>query len=1036
MPARIYCLFAIFLVCFICANPAAFCQQPGGFTLKIYDETNGLSDNTIRALLQDSRGFIWIGTTDGLYRYDGYQFKVFKRVKNDTNAIAGNYINRLAEDKDGNIWIGFRRDGVSCYSPSKNVFKNYPAKKIYATNEPAPIVTMLYVDNNNDVWVGLNYYGIVKLEKQQGSGPQFNIVADTDTVYTKEFRRIYNTAFAMHQEKANIYWLATYNGLYRFNSLTKQMTAVREKILKKNDFHDALYNSMVADSAGLWMGSWASGLVHYNIKTNTWSNHKFAKPIKNVASTNIIQELQAKNNNELWLASPDKGLGVFNKITSSFYFFNEDSLYRSRVMGITGSALLQDKQNSVWVTVDRQLVKLQLNERRFVFEPVKVVNSDNGENYTVPSVLTDRTNQYLFIGTALADGLHVVNKHTGAIKIFTFKVNDKEENALEVVAMLQDKKGVIWVLTRDYIYQFDLHQQKLVLMPQPEQYTQGSGSNVYTSICENADGNIWFGSSKNGVFCYDVERKTYNHFHGSIQEDFSLNSKINSLAVDGKGRVWACSSNGLFGYFDPERKFIQLDEFARETSSLTDKRIYKLYADLHGDIWACTDAGLYFYTTGKLKPEWKKLYTSDDGLPGDVVYAVAEDNEGVLWCITSSSLCRINTRSAAIEIFNKLDGVNTNYELTGFYKMADGNMCLFSRGGYYRMQPASFKEKNVTPPLVITSFKIDDKEQSYSYNDSIGITYTIPSGANVFSFEFAALDFSRPDKQQYAYMLEGYDKKWVMAGQRRYVSYSNLPGGNYTFMVKATNNTADWNTKILSVPLFVQTPFYKNKWFFLAVVIIITLALYFTYRYKLNKQQQILQLETKAQLLGKEKTLAMYETLKQHLNPHFLFNSLTSLNSLIRYDQNKAVDFLDGLSKIYRYILKSRDAETVTLKEELQFVQHFINLQKTRFSDGLLVDVHVDEELYTNKIVPVTLQNLIENAIKHNIIDEDTPLMISIYTEEDYIVVRNNLQKKSFVETSNKQGLQHMQSLYSYITLKPIIITDDGVCYYVKIPLI
>jgi LytS/YehU family sensor histidine kinase len=180
----------------------------------------------------------------------------------------------------------------------------------------------------------------------------------------------------------------------------------------------------------------------------------------------------------------------------------------------------------------------------------------------------------------------------------------------------------------------------------------------------------------------------------------------------------------------------------------------------------------------------------------------------------------------------------------------------------------------------------------------------------------------------------------------------------------------------------------------------------------------------------------MYENLKQHLNPHFLFNSLTSLSSLIKFDQKVAGEFLNSLSKIYRYILKSRDNETVSLSEEIKFVQTFIRLQQTRFNKGLQVNIEVDVAHNQSKIAPVTLQNLIENAIKHNIIDDESPLIIDIFTEDNYLVVKNNLQKKKFVETSNHQGLANLQSLYRYLSSQPVLIIEDEQYFSVKIPLI
>jgi LytS/YehU family sensor histidine kinase len=195
-------------------------------------------------------------------------------------------------------------------------------------------------------------------------------------------------------------------------------------------------------------------------------------------------------------------------------------------------------------------------------------------------------------------------------------------------------------------------------------------------------------------------------------------------------------------------------------------------------------------------------------------------------------------------------------------------------------------------------------------------------------------------------------------------------------------------------------------------------------------------LKTKTQLLEKEKTTVMYENLKQHLNPHFLFNSLTSLSSLIRLDPKKALDFLDKMSKVYRYILRNKDNETVPLSEEINFVNLYIQLQKTRFEEGLDIRQDISEEHLHRRIVPVTLQNLIENAIKHNTADPESPLVIELYIEDDYLVVRNNLQKKNFVETSNKQGQQSMVSLYRFLSTSPLVIDESGGYYTVRIPLI
>ncbi|HKG68217.1 MAG TPA: histidine kinase, partial [Segetibacter sp.] len=477
-------------------------------------------------------------------------------------------------------------------------------------------------------------------------------------------------------------------------------------------------------------------------------------------------------------------------------------------------------------------------------------------------------------------------------------------------------------------------------------------------------------------------------------------------------------------------------KYGKQSEYNSDNRIYTLYTDRNGDILAGTDAGLYYYNTHETQPELKKVYNADNGLRGDVATSIKEDTKGDIWCITGSALCKINKQTDNITTFRKQDGIDKINLLNGLSLFQKGLMAAFTTKGYYLFDPLSFPEKDTTGSAVITSFKIDDKEQFFENKIAAHEKIVVPANANVISFEYAALDFDRPDKQQYAYILEGSDKDWVMAGTRRYVGYSNLPGGDYVFKVKATNTPDNWNVPLVSILIHVTQPFYKTWWFILAVIAVIIVSLDTFYKFKLEKQQQILRLETKTQILQKEKALVMYESLKQQLNPHFLFNSLTSLSSLIRYDQEKAGDFLDALSKIYRYILKSRHNETVTLAEEINFVQTFIKLQQTRFDHGLIVNINIPKEFEHCKIPPVTLQNLIENAIKHNIIDEDSPLVIDIYTEDDYIIIRNNLQRKNFVETSNKQGLFNLASLYEYLSTKPVLIRENEQHFLVKIPMI
>jgi hypothetical protein len=386
--------------------------------------------------------------------------------------------------------------------------------------------------------------------------------------------------------------------------------------------------------------------------------------------------------------------------------------------------------------------------------------------------------------------------------------------------------------------------------------------------------------------------------------------------------------------------------------------------------------------------------------------------------------------------FDKEDGLPINeFNEQIAYKMRDGRFVFPSMNGFVLFNPLEYSQISAPANVYVSSFKVSGKENHTSINPEELTTIDLKQYQNFFSFELSALNFSNPRQTWYAYKLSPLEKDWIYTKERN-INYTNIPGGSYQFQFKATTDPNNWNVPEKIIAIHVGTIFYKTIFFYLLVLLFIIGFIYSVYRYRLLQQNKIYVLQTKAQELEKEKALAMYENLKQHLNPHFLFNSLTSLSSLIKFDQKVAGEFLNSLSKIYRYILKSRDNETVSLSEEIKFVQTFIRLQQTRFNKGLQVNIEVDVAHNQSKIAPVTLQNLIENAIKHNIIDDESPLIIDIFTEDNYLVVKNNLQKKKFVETSNHQGLANLQSLYRYLSSQPVLIIEDEQYFSVKIPLI
>ncbi len=494
------------------------------------------------------------------------------------------------------------------------------------------------------------------------------------------------------------------------------------------------------------------------------------------------------------------------------------------------------------------------------------------------------------------------------------------------------------------------------------------------------------------------------------------------------GAAWFVPAFGWLGIVDETNK-ITLRYYVKDKARELAGYLTSMTEDKTGNLWmASLGVGLYKYDVAKSE---MKLYGQESGISSFVQQSTI-DKDGRIWVMAMNKFAIFNPDAKSISYYNL--PIHEN-------KMGYANTLLVEQSGamlatvykdIVRFMPDRLNLKPVLKAPIISLLKVSGKEKVFV--DSTAL-YLEPD-ENSLEFNFGSLLSNEVFPYSFEYMLDGFDEKWIIANSNAAALYSNLNPGKYVFKVRAIAKNLSWQTPERLVTFTIRTPFYKAVWFWLLLAGLIIGTIILFYRFRLNKQQQIFSLETRAQDLEREKTVVMYESLKQQLNPHFLFNSLTSLSGLIEMDQQMAGDFLEQMSGIYRYILKNGNSETVLLKDEIEFVQLYIHLQQTRFKKGLHVHIDVPEAYHHYKIAPVTLQNLIENAIKHNVIDAAAPLVVDIFIDGDYIVVKNNLQRKNVVETSNKKGLAQFASLYHYLSELPVVIEETGTDFQIKIPLI
>lgn len=967
-------------------------------------------------------------------RFDGHSFRYFRNVPDDSTSIFANNISCLNEDSEGNIWVGLIRGGVSCYNRKTGQFRNYPFTEKLKIKTVS--VIHIFFDRDGEVWLGLPTYCLAHLDKKTGAFKTYDLVTtQSNPNLAPEVLANFNLTQHIWQDENGLFWCATPDDLYSFDPKTGQKKSHR---FEKIAFDGTKLNSaatLCPEGDWLWVGGWASGLRQFNRKTGEW---KQFMPVENPSSpdaVNIINAIIPRDENELWVTSGDQGFGIFNKNTEKFFFFGQDSLnYPGFPISMVGRMRI-DKQGNIWINHNSQLLRIQLKDRHFTFNSAKSGRPVSKEMNPVSTLMDDRQGRFRLIGFYAGDGLQVLDKTTGKITVpeFINQVPNDEANHY-VIDMMQARDGTMWVLGKHVLYRFNPKTLRLEAPPQPPIYLKEYNSNFYNQITEDLQGNLWLCTSISGVFRYNPGTGETTHFMPDDKKNGAIATNVvGSIKTDSKGRVWYGSRNETtYGYYLPsDGQFHYLDANGEPTTEVTSLRMNSFFTDKKGDIWACTEKGVLHFDCSGNNPRLIRKYTMADGLPGEYVVWGLEDDAGNIWLVLPKQLCKLDAATGRFTNFSKKDGLPA-WEF-GLVKLQHNTLALKGVNGYYTFNPESLVAYQPKSPIVLTSFKVNDEDRYLGSETIVSKPLVVPTDGRYFSLEFASLDFSHPELNRFEYQLVGLDNQWVKAGNRRLVNYTNVPAGHYSFRVKLEGRP---DSEALAVPLVVREAFYKRSWFWTLVVAALAGAAFIYFRNRQRQKQQVADLLGKAQLLEKEKALVQYESLKQQLNPHFLFNSLTSLSSLISIDPKGATTFLDSLSKTYRYILKSSERETVPLAEELKFGETFVKLQKTRFGEGLQVNFKVEEEDFHRKIVPVTLQNLIENAIKHNIIDEDEPLVVDVTVEDGFLVVRNNLQKKKFVETSNKRGLSNLQSFYRYLSDKPIVVEEDEAFFTIKIPLI
>lgn len=1000
----------IFCILWFCTSVKA---QYSGYNFRKLTVNDGLNDGIVRAVGQDKYGFIWIATVGALNRFDGKNIQHFTNIPGDTLSPYPSQPKTLFSDSKGNFWIGYET-GLTRYDFNKQLFERIPALEfIHIYN--------IIEDNHQNLYL-ITSQGLVR----------HNITTNHTFFFSqsneKKYHLLQNLRFYDITQKNELLYIGSDKGLLIFNLINDTVSLIEIPIL--NDI--AIHRIAIDNKNNIWIGTHGQiKLLKLNpdLKKVEIYDHFLTSDIFTHALN--ITDILIDNKGKIWVSTLIDGILEYKEKDNIFikHLYNND--IPSSPSGNYHRSLFEDRDGLIWAGGDVIGVNYFDPSANLFKSLMPFPDRLHERNRSVARGIAQDNKGNIWIGSH--DGVVRYN-----IKEKSYDMWRNDEGQKPVIysnlvrTLLCDDDNNIWIGTSAGVNRYNNKIKKMEFIPETSLPLR-----FYNAINKDRSGNIWFCTNDTvALYWYDTKLKKYNNIsHHAQLKTFTNTAPTSYVYEDSNQRLWiSLAKKGLIRH-DKKTLFTKLYT-TTETSDykIIGDQVVDIKEDKTGVIWVSTFNGISGIDVARNKIT---SFNNKNGLVGNQVSPLAIDQDNRLWIGVSGGLMMLNQNRNHFTTFSSGDGLpSVGFPEHAAVYLKNSEIAFPSNNGVIIFNPNEWKEKKPQLDYYIKSYSVFGKEYFNINEGSDNASLNLEANENSFSFNLVALNYTHTSQTWYAYKLEGFEDDWHYTKDPKAV-FTNIPGGQYTFLYKAATINNNWqNVPEKKVIVLLDTVFYRTNWFLCFIVLLLGTIIYSFYKYRVDQQKQVYELKSKAQLLEKEKTAVMYENLKQHLNPHFLFNSLTSLSSLIRIDQKQAGDFLDKMSKVYRYILKNKENETVALIEELKFVDLYNQLQKTRFGDGFQIKIDIPEEFHYRKIAPVTLQNLVENAIKHNIADDEAPLVIHMFVEDDYLVVQNNFQTKGFVETSNKQGQNSMISLYKYLSPRPVIINKTEDIYIVKIPLI
>jgi len=914
-------------------------------------------------------GKLWIATGSGLYIYDlkNKTFKITSHNDNLPQSISHDHINKLYVDKSGNVWIA-TLDGVDIYHPSQNKFGHIFHVPENENSLISNHITAICTDKKNRIWIGtkngLECFSSAweKLFQYSASSPS-------------KYRLASDAVSGLMVDRDGDIWVGQWSGR-GFNIINPDNNLNLSFNLLPNELKADWYNDIFEDKEGnVWLGLWgAQGLYRFDKKTGQFGNERFinlygpiAQPVKSMAWDGKM----------IWLGSdPQNRFNAFDPLLEKVCTYSRKKYYHydfTRIDSLLskGNSIVFFTNNGIYKkggTASYTFNEIDHLETDGIFQKSDTLKKEIARSIGtgVNSLATDSAG---FVWVATNKGLY---KTAGNLPVSWFHVHDGKSSAMlsdTIYSLLFLSPDILWLGTQKGLVKFMINQGKFI------NFKVNSGkyisSHLVKFIEEDKHGRLWIGTTDKGLNCLDPVT-------GNIVQYLSDPADMNAFWGD-------------------------------EATCFAE--------DQNNDLWF----------GGKGLNKWNPVsghfthFTNNDGLTDNEVRAIIPDAAGCLWISTANGLSHFNPQEETFTNYYKHDGLQDNEFSNAACDLGNGTFAFGGKNGLSIFEPDKIIRNEIPPLIKVTGFQIFEKDhpEMIRRKEPVKLKYN----QNYFSFSFTALDFSDPENNQYAYMLENFDNEWInTSAANRVARYTNVDPGKYIFRVKAANSDGFWNEAGISIPMIISPPFWRTNLFYGLILVSLAFLIFIWVKQREKK------------IRGQNRYLLLEQRLlRSQMNPHFIFNSLSAIQSFI-FENNpvEAGSYLSRFADLIRSILYSSREEYITLEKEIQTLRNYLDLQQLRFNNKFSYEIFIDPELEleTIKIPPMLAQPFIENAIEHGLKDLDRPgrLKVSFTFSATFLNIRvedNGIGIEEAMRLKRTKSNEH-KSLATKITKERIEILNKG----------